>query len=131
MDFQAGVRARLLANYDVRQIADKRVTWLERPQLSGLPAVTLQVVADPRPQNMKGFEGARSTDVQADCWAATYKEALQLARAVISCLAGPAEIEGKKFGNAQVTGQRDLGETVADGFVHRQSVDLTIRHVGD
>lgn len=132
MDFQAGVRARLLTYYDVQQIVGSRVTWLERPQLAGLPAITLQVISDPRPLNLKGFDDARSTDIQADCWGRTYKEAVILARAVIACLAPPAVIEGKKFGNAQVSGPRDLGETVPDGsFVHRQSLDLTIRHVGD
>jgi hypothetical protein len=132
MDFQSGLRARLIADSAVTAIAAARVSWVERPQKGAMPAVTLQVITDPRTQHMKGFDGARATGVQADCWAKTYLEALALARALIAAVKAPASISGKMFGNAQVTGQRDGGESVGDGsFIHRQSVDLTIWHVGD
>lgn len=132
MDFQEALRARLIAESAVAAIIGARVSWVDRPQKEKLPGLTLQVTADPRPQNLKGFDGARATRVQADCWSLKYGEAVALARAVITAVAAPATINGKTFGNAQVEGQRDLGERIGDGtFVHRQSVDLTIWHAGD
>ncbi|MGK2908746.1 MAG: DUF3168 domain-containing protein [Sphingobium sp.] len=132
MDFHSGLRARLRTDTTVAAIVGTRVDWMVRPEKDALPSVTLQTVSDPRPQHLKGMDGARPTRVQIDCWAATYVAALDLARAVIAVLSVPATISGKRFGNAQVEGQRDLGETVSDGsFIHRQSVDFVIWHIGD
>lgn len=132
MDFQAGLRARLLADTTVAAIVGTRVYWVQRPQKSPYPAVVLQVVSDGRPENLKGFDGARSTRVQADCYGTSYAASLDLARATISALVEPTILSGKQFGRASVDRQLDLGETVADGsFVHRQTVDFNIWHVGD
>ena len=46
-----------------------RIEWGRR--IEAIPAVTLQVVSDPRPQHMKGFQTVRSTDVQIDVRSAT------------------------------------------------------------
>lgn len=127
-DFQAGVRSRLIV---AATAAGSRIYWVERPQTSALSAVTLQIISDGRPQHLKGLDGARGTRVQVDCWASTYAAALALARACIAALQPPATVSGKRFGNAQVDGQRDLGEDVNGTFVHRQSIDLIIWHVGD
>jgi len=127
-DFQAGVRSRLIA---AATSAGSRIYWVERPQLSALPAVTLQTISDPRPQHLKGLDGARPTRVQVDCWAATYAVALALARACIGALQPPTILAGKKFGQATIEGQRDLGEDQNGTLIHRQSVDLIIWHVGD
>lgn len=132
MDFQVGVLTRLLTAPAVSGFVGSRINWVTRPQKEALPAVSLQVISDPRPEHLKGFDGARETRVQCDCWAASYSGALGLARACIAALREPATVQDKKFGHARVEGQRDLGETVADGtFVHRQAVDLIIWHVGD
>lgn len=132
MDFQEGVRARLIADSAVAAIVGDRVAWMARAKGAPLPAIVLQVVSDPRPSHLKGLEGARSTTVQCDCWAEDYGAAVALARAAIAALVPPETITGKQFGNAQVIGQRDLSEDTDDGkFLHRQSVDFIIRHVGD
>lgn len=131
MDMQGGLRARLLASTEVTAAVGSRVYWVQRPQGSLPPAVTLQTVSDPRPEHLKGPDGARETRVQMDCWATTYAAALSLARTCIAALSGPATINGKRFGNTRVDGQRDLGEDVNGTFLHRQSVDLLIWHVGD
>lgn len=135
MDLQAGLRARLLADSAVAAIVGARIYWVDRPQETTYPAITLQTISDPRPEHLKGFDGARATRVQVDCWAkgaAGYGVALSLARAVIAAISPPATVSGKRFGRGSVEGQRDLGETVTDGsFVHRQSVDFSIWHVGD
>lgn len=127
-DMQAALRTRLV---NAGTAAGTRVYWVERPQSSVLPAITLQTIFDGRPQHLKGLEGARSTRVQVDCWATTYAAALAMARACIAALQPPATVSGKQFGNSQIDGQRDLGEDVSGTFVHRQSIDFIVRHVGD
>jgi hypothetical protein len=131
MDLQAGIRARLLADGGVSAAVGTRVYWVQRPQLSATPAIVLQVISDPRPDNLKGFDGAREARVQLDVWAATYAAALDIARDAVAALAEPATVSGKVFGATRVDGQRDLGEDVNGTFVHRQSVDLLVWHVGD
>lgn len=139
MNFHEGITARLLDSAPVTDIVDRRINWGIRPQGEPLPAVTLQVVSDPRPAHLKGLVGARFTRLQGDCWAETPLQALALAKALIDTLQPPATVGDKKFGNALVEGQRDLGESVGSGqasqssgtYIHRQSVDLLIWHVGD
>lgn len=127
-DFQSALRGRLIA---AATPAGSRVSWVQRPQASALPAITLQVVSDPRPQHLKGLQGTRATRVQVDCWADSYGGALAIARACIAALQAPTTFAGKQFGNAEVFGQIDLGEDANGSFVHRQAVDLNIWHVGD
>lgn len=131
MDMQQGLRARLLAAAPVTGAVGQRIYWVSRPQLSALPAITLQVIADPRVAHLKGRDGARSTRVQMDVWAGSYAAAVSIARAAIGALAEPATIGGKRFGQSTATDQRDLGEDVNGNFVHRQSVDFLVWHVGD
>lgn len=131
MDMQSGLRARLLADTTVAAATAGRVFWVQRPQATALPAITLQTISDPRPDHLQGFDAARATRVQLDCWASSFDAALTLARAAIATLAAPENISGKQFGPARVDGQRDLGEDVNGTFVHRQSVDLLVWHVGD
>lgn len=139
MQFHEGITFRLLNSAAVTDIVGNRVNWGERPQGEPFPALTLQVVSDPRPSHLKGLDGARPTRLQVDCWAETLLQSLALASAVIATLRPPATVSGKKFGVAQIDSQRDLGETVGSGnasqssgtYIHRQSVDLIIRHVGD
>lgn len=132
MDFELGARKRLTSDAAVKAIVAERVYPLERPQNSPSPAITYQVISDPRSNHLKGSDGSRPTRLQCDCWADSYGVAKALARAVIAALRFPATVQGKKFGHAQVEGPRDLRETVAGGkTIHRQSVDFIIWHVGD
>lgn len=132
MDFRHGIRTRLANNIGVAAIVASRIYWVDRPQNSNLSAISLQVISDPRPSHLKGPDGARATRVQCDCWGATYQGAVALAEAAIAALEGPADVAGKKFGSTLVDAQRELGETIASGtFIHRQSVDFIIWHVGD
>jgi hypothetical protein len=130
-DLQSGIRTRLLADATVATAVGTRVTWVDRPQASALPAIVLQTISDPRPAHMKDYDGARMTRVQMDIFASKYSTALSLARAAIAALKDPATVSGKKFGGTFVDGQRDLSEDVGGTLVHRQSVDLLVWHAGD
>jgi hypothetical protein len=131
MDMQGGLRARLLADAAVAAAVGSRVYWVQRPQSTALPAITMQTIDDPRPNHMQGFDGARTTRVQLDCWAPSFSAALTLARACIAALAEPTTLNGKRFGPTLIDGQRDLLDDVSGTPIHRQSVDLLVWHVGD
>ena len=118
MDFQGALRARLTG------LAGGRVYWVDRPQTSALPAITLQTVSDPRPQHLKGFNELRPTTVQIDTWGDTYAAAKSLMDSVIAAVVPENTSNGIRFDRAMVDGVRDLGERSGEKFIHRQSADL-------
>ena len=127
-DFASALYARLTADAAVSAVVGTRVYWVNRPQDSALPAIRLQTVSDPREQHLKDYTGARQTRVQADCFAATYGAARQLAEKVVTALANPGTHGGVVFGRIKAEGPRDLGEDTAAGFIHRASIDLLVEH---
>lgn len=131
MDFQTGVRARLLANGLVTGAVGTRIDWGQRPQGAAYPSIVLQTISDPRPAHLKDYEATRSTLIQLDVYATTYAAALSIARNAIAVLKDPATISGKVFGPSFVDGQRDSVEPSGTTNIHRQSVDFSIWHVGD
>lgn len=113
--------------------AGARVYWVDRPQTSALPAVTLQIISDLRPQHLKGFNELRDTRVQIDCWAKTtdnvsagYLAATALKEAVLAAVVPENTSNGIRFDRAIIDGERDLGERVETQFIHRASLDLII-----
>jgi hypothetical protein len=123
MDMEGSLRDRIV---DASTSAGSRVYWVDRPQLAGLPAVTLQVVSDPQPQHLKGFEGTRRTLVQVDCWADTYAVAKALKEAVVAAVVPEATNEGIRFDRAIVDNNRTTGDRAGDKFVHQHSIDLGV-----
>ena len=137
-----GLRSRLIEDAPTAAIlathapatgpSTKAVFWGLRPQGSSVPAITLHLVSDPRPQHLKGLDGARGTRVQLDAWASTHSEASALAQAAIGALQPPADVAGKRFATSSIDGQRGATEATAAGLIlHRQSVDLLVWHVGN
>lgn len=130
-DLETSLRARLKADAAFVAAGSANVEWEEQPPERPLPHTTLQVISDPRPQHLKGFDGARETRVQADCRAETPKIAKAMARALIAAVATPGTYFGHQYGRVGVEGPRALNEEANNSTVFRQSVDLLIRHVGD
>ncbi len=124
-DMETALRARIAGG------TAARVAWGGQAQGAPLPYITMFTVSDPRPAHLKGYETARTTRVQVDCDAPHFQEALALARAVIASVATPGIYSGHRFGFVKAEGPRALNEEVNGQMVHRQSVDLIIRHVGD
>lgn len=123
-DMQTAMRARILASALV-----PRVIWGRKvPQGTPRPYLQLQVISDPRPEHLKGYNRARATRVQADCYAGSYAEAKVMAEGLVPLLSTPATIDGIKFGHTKAEGPQDLGEDTADGFIHRMSLDLLVWH---
>lgn len=128
MDWQGALRARLIAAAPVTALVVQRIYWVDRPQTSGLPAITLQTITEDRPQHMKGFDGLDRSLVQIDCWASTHIQSTQLAEAVIAALSPEGTGNGVHFERAFVDSIRDLGERVETQFIHRASLDIIFHH---
>lgn len=127
-DLQTALVNRLLAAPDVAAIAATRIKWGIVPQSTPKPYIRMQVISDTRPQHLKGYDGSRPTRVQVDCFAETYGAAAALAHAVIAAVSEPVTTPDGRFGRTHAEGPRDLGEDTEDGFVHRASLDLLVRH---
>lgn len=128
MDWQAALRARLVAASAVTALVGQRVYWVDRPQGHALPAVTLQTVSEEREQNLKGFEGLQRARVQVDIWARSYAEQRQVTEAVIAALITAAAQGGIQFTRAMIDGLRDLTERTEAQLFYRTSMDLVVHH---
>jgi hypothetical protein len=127
-DFATALRARLVANGPVNALVGTKIYPLIAPQNAALPYVRYQVISDLRDEHLKGYDGARVSRVQIDCFAATYIAARDLANKIIAAVATPATESGVKFGRVKAEGPRDLGEDTTAGYTHRASIDLLVEH---
>lgn len=128
MDMAGALRARLLAAPAVIAQVGQRVYWVDRPQSSALPAITLQTVSELRPQHMGGFDGLSDVRVQVDIWAATYADTKAIAEDVIAALIPAHTANGIRFERSFLEMMRDLGERLETQFVHRTSIDFLIHY---
>jgi hypothetical protein len=121
---------RLLDAPAVSAIVGTKIKWNAITQSTALPYVRLQIISDPRPINLKGYDGSRETRVQADCFAATNIQADAIAAAIIATILAPTPpAAGGHFGRTKALGPQDLGEDVeGKPFIHRASLDLLVRH---
>jgi hypothetical protein len=127
-DFATALRTRLVNAAPVPAIVGTRIYPTFVAQGASLPYVRYQVISDPRPEHLQGYDGARVSRVQCDCFAASYIVARDLAEKVIAAVAAPGTADGVQFGRVKAEGPRDLGEDTGSGFVHRASVDLLVEH---
>jgi hypothetical protein len=125
MDMQGSLRARLVA---AATAAGARVYWVERPQGSDLPSITLQTISGDRPQTYDGFQGWRETRVQADAWGTSYGEATGIREALIAAAAVLETVNGVRFDRTEFENERDGLEQLETGPVYRAGIDLLVRH---
>lgn len=126
-ELEAALRARILA----ADVGAAGVSVDDRPQGSVMPWVVLERVSDVRPQHLKGYDGARETRVQASVWAATPKQAKEVALGLITAVAAPGEFEGVNFGRTRADGPLSFSEAVDGKTIFRRVVDLYSWHDGD
>lgn len=122
-DFATALRGRLTG-----LATGNKVYWGIVPQGAALPYLRMQAISDPRPEHLQGYDAARVTRVQIDCFASTYAAARALAEAVIAAVSTPTTTGGVRFGRIKAEGPRDLGEDTAQGYTHRASLDLLVEH---
>lgn len=114
----AGIAAKV-ASFNNRPAID----WVVRPDLAGLPAITLERVSTDRLYSHSGPVSLTGARVQADCWAGTYGAARELFRALLT------KMEAGGIGwSAFLLTERDLGAENLDGGqrVFRVSGDFNI-----
>ncbi len=127
-DFGTALKSRLAADAGVIAAGGNEIHWVKVPQGKTLPYVRLQTISDPRPEHLKGYDGARVSRIQADCFAASWGQARKIAEAIITAATSPMTVEGIQFGHTKAEGPNDLGEDVGTAFVHRASIDLLVEH---
>lgn len=135
MTLSAALKARLLAGATIAAITQGRVG--RGKQLQAVPAITLQIIADPRPQHFKGFQRVRPTSVQIDVWAADEATAEVLREHVIAVLVPADASTDVRFQRAMITNIRSGAESqqAAPGQriraeLHRESIDFIFTHNG-
>lgn len=126
---QGALRARLLG----ATAAGSRIYWLERPQGTALPAITLQTISGDRPQTYTALQAWRESRVQLDVWAASYAEARAILEAAITALAPLGTSNGIRFDRTDFEGERDRAEfdgnsQFATATIYRTGIDLIVRH---
>lgn len=126
MDMQGALRARLLAAAPVTALVSQRIYWVDRPQGSSLPVIRLQVVSDPRPQHLKGFQTLRETRVQVSVLAETYASARAVTEAAIAALVPQNTSNGIIFDRALVDAADESGDQTETQFIHHHRTDLLI-----
>lgn len=131
MDFEGALRARLTGASAVTSIVGQRIYWVERPQATALPAITLQIIDDPREQMMAGFQSRLFMLVQVDVWAPSYATAKAGKEAVIAALTPKMTANGIKFGTATNIAARDLSERTETQFIYRSSIDFRFNYAPD
>lgn len=125
MDMRAALRARLIA---AGTGAAGQVSWVDRPQGTALPAITLQTISGDRPQTYDGLQGWRETRVQADVWATSYGAANAIRDEIVAAAAVVETVNGIRFDRTDFENERDGLEQLATGLVYRAGIDLLVRH---
>lgn len=122
---EEALNARLRGAPPIAALVDQRIYWIERPQGSGLPALTLQRITSGRIYTHSGASRTSNPLVQADCWGRTYAEAKALARAVIAEMEQRRTVAGLRFAPAFLEGDRDMPpEELGAVKVYRVSLDF-------
>jgi hypothetical protein len=133
--FESALLARLLGDVAIKAATGSRVEFGRT--FIALPAISLQIISDPRPQHLKGFHSSRPTDVQIDIWAKNVETGAPLRELVIGLLVQAAESDGVRFQRAMITNVRAGAEQQQAGpvpvqriraEVHRTSIDITFTH---
>lgn len=118
MTLEDAVEARVRSIASVADLVGDQIAWGRR--LAGAPAISMQVVADPRPKHFKGFQSSRPTMVQIDVLSRTATEARMLREALIAALSLPANIGGVRFQRAEIS-------NVRGGSADQQGTDMRLR----
>ena len=124
----AALRDRLKADAGVNAIAATRVYRDERPQGSGLPAIVIMLVSDPRDYTYAGRTDFRRSRVTVECLASSRGAADEMAEAVIAACEGAAVVGATTFQRVIVANQFGDSDRVTDGTIFRAAVDLFVWH---
>lgn len=121
------IRAFLLSQTAVTDIAGNKVNFGEHPQGLPLPAIVLNTISDAQGMTLSGPDGLGDAVLQVDCYALDYRAAKLLARAVRAALTGYSSTVVQ--GTIEI-GLRDgyLGDTQDGERPFRVSADFQVLH---
>ncbi len=136
MSFETALAKRLLESALATAKVGTRIDW-DRRWGRALPAYTLNISGDPRPQHMKGFQRVRPTRVVVECWAANKADAIMLRDVAIGVLTPAAKVGDVQFQRAQVPlvrsvfdGASTASEGQPQGETYREIIDFIFTHNG-
>lgn len=128
-DYREDLRSLILADVPVSTLVGTRVAWGVAGHNWPAPYIVLNTVSDERPQHLKGYNAARVSRVQCDCFGSSHAVATDLADKVVAAVGTPAEIGDTRFGRVKAEGPVDRSEDVKGvGPVFRASMDLMAEH---
>lgn len=126
MDMEGALRARIVA---AATAAGDRVYWVDRPQGSALPSITLQTITGDYPQTHEGMQATRDPRIQLDVWATSYGQAKAIMDAAIAALKNNAlGSNGVDFERMRFENERDGLERLETVNVYRRGIDLIVWH---
>ena len=128
MDMEGALRARLLAAAPVTALVGQKIYWEERPQAAALPAITLNLVVDRRPQHMGGFQSVRDGDLQVDVWATKFSDKKAIKEAVIAALAPAYPGNGIRFQAATSVDAFAQNERTETQYIYHEIVRMTLHY---
>jgi hypothetical protein len=105
-----------------------RIEYGRRAEGDPLPALNINVVSDPRPLHFKGDQELRQSRFQVDVFAATIKEAIEIAEAAIEAVKDPADVDGIHFERATIEGPETSGDQETGLYVNRARFDALAWH---
>lgn len=129
VDFVIALRGRIVAAPAVSTSLGSRLYPVNKvPQNAAKPYAYYQVISDPRPEHLKGYDSARQSRIQIDIVADDYATARAIGENIIETVAVPGTHGGIRFGRTKAEGPRDLSEETASGTISRASLDLLPEH---
>lgn len=133
MTLEAALTARIGADGELASMLAEDGGWSLR--LRSLPAISMQIVSDPRPQHYKGFQRKRRSFVQVDVWGADVASVGSVRDRLIGLLVPASRVGEVGFDRAEVSGARTLGVPEQSGAptrhrdeVRRASIDFIFLH---
>lgn len=120
-DFRALIRSIPV----VQSLAGSRVDWGLAPQGQAYPSISLTVINDAAIDHSLDGPGVSQARAQVDCWAATYKDAKTLARAIRGALDG---YQSTALTGVFLAGARDLQDEDGVAPIFRVSLDFIVTY---
>jgi len=126
---EEALRSLLLADSGLQSITSGRISWVVRPQGSGLPAMVLHRIGGQPDMHFKGPSGLVESRVQADCYGESYSQSVALARVLEAAVSGYAgTVSAVKFHAITVDSIRSDHQVADPDEIISTSLDLMVWH---
>ncbi len=109
-----------------------RIYWVQAPQGTSRPYVTLLTVSKVPDMHMTAASGLEFARVQIDCYAASYGGSLAIARAIDAALLGFSGTKAETYFNGifRADWREGFEDDATPEKLYRQSLDYEIWHRG-